>query len=69
MQYDYDGAKVYQNYLDNKPKSPSERVEFVKNNAPKVVAGIEMICRFFANLRKESLDYLSTQKNSMVTQS
>ena len=40
---DYDGAKVYQNYLDNKPKSSSERMEFVKNNAPKIVAGIEMI--------------------------
>jgi len=53
---DYDGAKVYQNYLDNKPKSTSERVEFVKNNAPKVVGGIEMICRFFTNLRNESLD-------------
>ena len=66
---DYDGAKVYQNYLDNKPKSPSERVEFVKNNAPKVVAGIEMICRFFANLRQESLNDLQTQKNSMLTQS
>ncbi len=64
---DYDGAKVYQNYLDNKPKSTSERVEFVKNNAPKVVAGIEMICRFFSNLRKESLDDLQTHKNLIVT--
>ena len=64
---DYDGAKVYQNYLDNKPKSTSERVEFVKNNAPKVVAGIEMICRFFSNLRKESLDDLQAHKNLIVT--
>ncbi len=64
---DYDGAKVYQNYLDNKPKSTSERVEFVKNNAPKVVAGIEMICRFFSNLRTESLDDLQTHKNLIVT--
>lgn len=59
---DYDGVKVYQNYLNNKPKSSSERLEFVKNNAPKVVAGIEMICRFFENLRKESLVDLQTQK-------
>ncbi len=64
---DYDGAKVYQSYLDNKPKSTSERVEFVKNNAPKVVAGIEMICKFFTNLRKESLYTFQTQKNSMFT--
>ncbi len=66
---DYDGAKVYQNYLDNKPKSTSERIEFVKNNAPKVVAGIEMINRFFENIKKESLQYLQTQKNSTVTNS
>jgi len=66
---DYDGAKVYQNYLDNKPKSTSERVEFVKNNAPKVVAGIKMIDRFFENLGKESLHGLQIQKSLMVTQS
>ena len=66
---DYDGAKVYQNYLDNKPKLSSERIEFVKNNAPKVVAGIEMICRFFKDIRKESWNNSQTQKNSMVTSS
>ena len=59
---DYDGAKVYQNYLDNKPKSSTERVEFVKNNAPKIVAGIEMICTFFKNLKNGSLIDLQTQK-------
>ena len=66
---DYNGTKVLQNYLDNKPKSSSERVEFVKNNAPKIVAGIEMIGRFFENLRKESLDDLQIQKSLMVTSS
>jgi len=66
---DYDGAKVYQNYLDNKPKSISEKLDFVKNNAPKVVAGIEMICRFFENLKKESLQEIQTQKNSTVANS
>ena len=59
---DYNGTKVLQNYFDNKPKTSSERIEFVKNNAPKVVAGIEMICTFFKNLRKESLNDLQTQK-------
>ena len=59
---DYNGTKVLQNYFDNKPKTSSERIEFVKNNAPKVVAGIEMICTFFKNLRKESLKDLQTQK-------
>ncbi len=63
---DYDGAKVYQNYLDNKPKSSTERVEFVKNNAPKIVAGIEMICTFFKNLTNDSLIDLQTQKKSLM---
>ena len=52
---DYDGAQVYQNYLDNKPKSSSEKIEFVRKNAPKVVAGIEMIGRFFEDLKRNSL--------------
>jgi aspartate aminotransferase len=32
---DYDGTKVYEKYLENKPKSISEKTEFVKNNAPR----------------------------------
>jgi len=66
---DYNGTKVLQNYLDNKPKTSSERVEFVKNNAPKMVAGIEMIGRFFKDLRKEPSYDLQTQQSLMVTQS
>jgi aspartate aminotransferase len=64
---DYDGAKVYQKYLENKPKSHSEKLEFVKNYAPKVVAGIDMIADFFTNLRKDTLDNLEIKKSSMVT--
>ncbi|MBL7001504.1 MAG: pyridoxal phosphate-dependent aminotransferase, partial [Nitrosopumilus sp.] len=66
---DYDGAKVYQNYLDNKPKSNSERIEFVKNYAPKVVAGIDMIEKFFEDIKKNTLQDLQTQKNSSITPS
>ena len=66
---DYDGAKVYQNYLENSPKSSSERIEFVKNNAPKVVAGIEMIAKFFEDLRQNTFHEIQTQKNSAVTPS
>ncbi len=66
---DYNGAQVYRNYLDNKPKSSTERVKFVKNNAPKIVAGIEMIGRFFKDLRKEPIHDLQTQQSLMVTQS
>ena len=49
---DYDGDKVYQNYLENKPKTNSEKIEFVKYNAPKIVAGLEMIDKFFDSIKK-----------------
>ncbi len=51
---DYDGAQVYQKYLDNKPKSSSEKLEFVRENAPKVVAGIKMIGKFFEDLKRNT---------------
>jgi len=66
---DYNGTKALQNYLDNKPKTSSERMEFVKNNAPKIVAGIEMIARFFKDLRKEPSYDLQTQQSLLLTQS
>ena len=50
---DYDGTKVYQNYLENKPKTNSEKIEFVKNNAPKVVAGLNMIEKFLDKVKKD----------------
>ena len=62
---DYDGAKVYQNYLDHKPKSNNERLEFVRTNAPKIVAGIEMIKKFFEHLRDENSTDLQT-KNTLA---
>ncbi|BDQ30951.1 pyridoxal phosphate-dependent aminotransferase [Nitrosopumilus zosterae] len=64
---DYDGSKVYQNYLDNKPKSNSEKTAFVEHNAPKVVAGIEMIKTFFDNIQTTFVRDLQSQKNSMMT--
>jgi aspartate aminotransferase len=63
---DYNGSEVYQNYLENKPKTSSEKLEFVKNNAPKVVAGLDVIDKFFENLKKDTRYDLQTQKNSMV---
>ncbi|MGY5147630.1 MAG: pyridoxal phosphate-dependent aminotransferase [Candidatus Nitrosopumilus sp. bin_7KS] len=64
---DYDGPKVYQEYVKNKPKSNSEKLEFVKKNAPKVVAGIDMIAEFFGNLRKNTLTEDQIKKSSMVS--
>ena len=63
---DYDGSKVYQNYLDDKPKSNSEKIEFVKRNAPKIVAGIEMITKFFIDVKNESLNNLQTKNKSLM---
>ena len=63
---DYDGASVYQNYVDNPPKSNSEKLEFVKNNAPKIVAGIETIEKFFINLRKNLLQDTQTASKSIT---
>jgi len=66
---DYDGEKVYQKYLENKPKTSSEKLEFVKNNAPKVVAGLEMIRRFFEDLKRNNMHELQIKQNSLITTS
>ena len=62
---DYDGRMVYENYKNNRPKTHSEKVEFVQTNAPKVVSGIRMISLFFENLKKELDVSLKAQENSM----
>jgi aspartate aminotransferase len=64
---DYDGAKVYQEYLSNPPNTSSEKITFVKNNAPKIVAGLDMIKDFFTNLRNNTLQESQTKKSSMIT--
>ncbi len=56
---DYDGAKAYEYFLTNTPKTHSDKEEFVKNNAPRLVAGIKMIEMFFENISK---DYISRTK-------
>ncbi|AJW70876.1 pyridoxal phosphate-dependent aminotransferase [Nitrosopumilus adriaticus] len=66
---DYDGSKVYQNYLDNTPQTASEKEEFVKNNAPKVVAGIDMIIQFFENIKNTSFIDSQNKKNSLINTS
>jgi len=51
---DYNGKETYQNYKNQKPKTPSEKLAFVESNAPKVVAGIKMIKRFFDDVKKKA---------------
>ncbi|MBT6083965.1 MAG: pyridoxal phosphate-dependent aminotransferase, partial [Nitrosopumilus sp.] len=62
---DYDGAKVYDAYLAQTPKTHSERTEFVQNNAPKVVAGLTMIEKFFEALKRDAVDELMLMKNNL----
>jgi aspartate aminotransferase len=66
---DYDGEKVYQKYIENKPKTSSEKLDFVKNNTPKVVAGLNMIERFFEDLKKNNVHELQIKQNSLITTS
>jgi len=62
---DYNGTKVYENYQNQKPKTPSEREEFVKNNAPKIVNGIKMIERFFEQIKKDNLNNIKAKNESL----
>jgi aspartate aminotransferase len=62
---DYDGSKTYQNYIQHKPKTHSEKIEFVKSNAPKVVNGIKMIERFFNDLKNDLLKNENNSKNNL----
>ena len=62
---DYDGAKTFQNYVENKPKTSSERLEFVKENAPKIVSGIAMIERFFEDVKNDLTS--GVQKQTLIT--
>ena len=66
---DYDGSKVYQKYVKDKPKSTFEKIQFVKNYAPKVVAGLDMLANFFTDIKQNSFSELQSKRNSMVAPS
>ena len=62
---DYDGSKVYDAFVTQHPKTHSERTEFVHNNAPKIVAGLTMLEKFFDVLKKDAVDELMMLKNNV----
>jgi len=62
---DYDGEKVYQQYRNQKPKTHSEKLEFVRTNAPRVASGIDMLTTFFDNLKRDVKTEIQTHENSM----
>jgi aspartate aminotransferase len=40
---DYDGKKTFENYKQNPPKSSSDEIEFVKQNAPMMVKSTDSL--------------------------
>ena len=48
-----------ENYVDCQPKTNSDKIEFVKNNAPKIVDGIAMIERYLKDLKKQTNSRIS----------
>jgi aspartate aminotransferase len=64
---DYDGSAAMKNYILNPPKTPSDRIEFVKNNAPKIVAGINMLRNYMEDIKNKTvISVKNTQKNEML---
>ena len=62
---DYDGHAAFENYLDNKPMSKSDRLEFVKNNAPRVIKGIDMIKTYFEHLQQNAASKIDCEFDSV----
>jgi len=42
------------NYVDSPPRTASDRIEFVKDNAPKIVDGIAMIQRYLNDIKSKT---------------
>lgn len=62
---DYNGQKAFEKYLDNRPRTSSEKLAFVEENAPRVISGIQMIERFFEDLKKRTSDTLQRKQDMM----
>ena len=56
---DYDGQRAMKNYADNPPKTSLDRIEFVKDNAPKIVDGIAMIKRYLDDIKSKTISKLT----------
>ena len=51
---DYNGKQAFENYLSNPPKTNSDKIEFVRDNAPRIVSGLDMIELYFEHLTQNS---------------
>jgi len=63
---DYDGAKALDSYATSKPKTLSDKVEFVHQNAPRLVAGLRMLKRYIDDVKKGTDTALSQKQASQV---
>lgn len=61
---DYDGTKAMESYVAAKPNSQSDKIDFVRQNAPRLVAGIEMLKRYFLDLQKDTTTLISKKQQS-----
>lgn len=50
---DYDGKQVYYKYKENPPRTKSDETEFVKENADRMVRGVEALKRYVAFMKKD----------------
>ncbi|MFQ5497714.1 MAG: pyridoxal phosphate-dependent aminotransferase, partial [Nitrosopumilus sp.] len=65
---DYDGKAAFENYLNDAPKTNSERIEFVQNNAPRIVSGLDMIELYFEHLRKNAESSIECKYDEFIVQ-
>ena len=63
---DYDGKTAMENYVKEKPKTESDRLEFVKQNAPRIIKGFDMIEMFLNDLESKSVRKRSGKKADKV---
>jgi len=47
---DYDGKKAFERFKENTPKTRAEEQEFVKQQAPRMVKGIEVLKRYVEDI-------------------
>lgn len=62
---DYDGNNAMKNWIAKKPSTASARLEFVHQNAPRIVKGLDMIERFLKDVKTKSIvKFTHKEKNS-----
>ncbi len=64
---DYDGKNAMKNWVIEKPKTSSEKLEFVKKNAPRVVSGLDMIERFLKDVQTKSFTKFTQKRTNLTT--